>query len=88
MKRGLGWVEVSLGRSVLTFNGLAITSPSIWLRLGEPIPLGMNDTLTTRALCAFAPGTDGGRVMILNEFSFDGHRVEIGFSSWLHLGNG
>ncbi len=88
MKRGHDWVEVSHGLSVLTFSEVAITFRSIWLRLGEPMRLGMSAFLILRVCFGTGPGDGGGSLTMSFVFSFVTSLAEIGFSSWLPLGNG
>lgn len=88
MKLGLAWVEVSRGRSALTYSEVEITSRSIWLRLGEPMRLGTSAFLIQRACFVIDPGGGGGRVTMLSVFSYVSSLAEIGFSVWLPLGSG
>jgi len=87
MKRGLDWVEVSRGRSVLTYREVAITFRSIWLRLGEPMRLGTSDFLIPRVLFVIDPGVGGGSPMMSFVFSFVTSLAALGFSVWLPLGS-
>jgi len=88
MKPGLGWVEVSHGRSVLGYDEVEITFRSIWLRLGTPIHLGTSEFLMMRVCFGTGPGGDGGSPTMMCVFSYITTLAEIGFSLWLPLGNG
>ena len=87
MKLGLDWVEVSHGPSVLTYREVAITSRSIWLRLGGPMRLGTSVFLILRECFVIGPGVGGGSLTTFFVFSYLEAQAEIGFALWLPLGS-